>query len=124
VNHPAARRAVVLVVEDEPLQRIMAVDLVEEAGFDVVEAADAAEAIAILERRPDIRVVFTDIDMPDGPDGMRLAALIRDRWPPVELILTSGKMRPRPEDMPKRGVFFPKPYRERDVIATMRRMAG
>lgn len=115
---------VVLVVEDEPILRMMAVDVVEEAGFEAVEAAGADEAVAILESRPDIRIVFTDIDMPGGADGMKLAAAIRDRWPPIEIIITSGKRKPRPEDMPARGVFFPKPYKRQEVAAMMRRMAA
>ena len=124
MNPTIEPRKVVLVVEDEPILRMMAVDLVEDAGFEAVEAADATEAIAILERRTDIRVVFSDIDMPHGLDGMKLAALIRKRWPPIELVLTSGKMPPRPEDLPERGVFFSKPYQGREVVATLRRMAA
>ncbi len=100
----------------------MAVDMVEDAGFDVVEAADAGDAVAILERRGDIRIVFTDIDMPRGLDGIRLAALIRDRWPPIEIILTSGKNAPEAHQMPARGVFFAKPFRAEQVVAEMRRM--
>ena len=115
-------RPVVLVVEDEPILRMMAVDVVEDAGFEAVEATDADDAVRILERRLDIRVVFTDIDMPGGIDGMRLAATIRDRWPPIEIIITSGKRRPLPEDMPARGVFFPKPYKRHEVAQAMRRM--
>ena len=106
----AARRPAVLVVEDEPLQRMMAVDLVEEAGFEAIEAADADEAVRILEARADIRIVFTDIDMPGSMDGMMLAAAIRDRWPPIEIIITSGHIREQEVEMPVRGVFFPKPY--------------
>ncbi len=117
-------KKIVLVVEDEPVLRMMAVDLVEDAGFGVVEATDATEAIEILERRTDIRVVFSDIDMPRGLDGMKLAALIRERWPPIELVLTSGKSPPRPEDLPERGVFFSKPYYGHEVIAALRRMTA
>lgn len=106
----AAQRPAVLVVEDEPLQRMMAVDLVEEAGFEAIEAADADEAVRILEARADIRIVFTDIDMPGSMDGMMLAAAIRDRWPPIEIIITSGHIREQEVEMPIRGVFFPKPY--------------
>lgn len=112
---------VLLVVEDEPLLRMMAVDLAEDAGFTVVEAANAVAAVAILESRPDIRIVFTDIDMPGGMDGMRLAACIRDRWPPIDIILTSGKS--RPDALPDRARFFAKPYRHEEVAATMREMA-
>lgn len=116
-------RPVVLVVEDEPLQRFDAVDLVEAAGFEAVEAASAEDAIRILECRLDIRIVFTDIDMPNGIDGMKLASAIRDRWPPIEIIIVSGRRRPRPEDMPKRGIFFAKPYKRQEIAATMREMA-
>jgi CheY-like chemotaxis protein len=115
---------VVLIVEDEPLLRMMAVDMVEDAGFEAVEAADATQAVRILEKRSDIRIVFTDIDMPRGMDGMRLAAAIRDRWPPIEIILTSGHFNAPDVKLPVRAVFFPKPYREEQVIAEMRRMAS
>ncbi|UXS01367.1 response regulator [Agrobacterium tumefaciens] len=114
----------ILVVEDEPLLRMAAVDMIEAEGFEAIEAADATEAIAILETRPDITIVFTDIDMPRGMDGMKLAALIRDRWPPIHLIITSGHMTPARTSLPENSVFFSKPYRERDVIAQMRRMAA
>ncbi|GJD51217.1 Sensor kinase CckA [Methylobacterium crusticola] len=115
--------AVVLVVEDEPILRMMAVDMVEEAGFEVEEAANAAEAVAILERRPGIRIVFADLAMPGTMDGMRLAAAIRGRWPPIEIILTSGHYARDAVTLPARGAFFAKPYDRRAVVATMRRMA-
>ncbi|MET3414467.1 response regulator [Methylobacterium sp. 1030] len=123
MDHPLPpARPVVLVVEDEPLQRMDAVDLVEGLGFEAVEATSAADAVLILTNRPDIRVVLTDIDMPNGYDGMKLAATIRDRWPPIEIIIVSGRRMPRPEEMPKRGVFFAKPYKRREVEATLRRL--
>jgi CheY-like chemotaxis protein len=87
----------VLVVEDEFLVRMNALSLLEEAGFGVLEAASADEAIALLEARKDIRIVFTDINMPGSMDGLRLAHAIRNRWPPIELVLTSGQMRVRNE---------------------------
>lgn len=124
MDHPLPpARPVVLVVEDEPLQRMDAVDLVEGLGFEVVEAASAADAVLILTNRPDIRVVFTDIDMPNGYDGMKLAATIRERWPPIEIIIISGRRTPQAKDMPERGVFFTKPYKRREVEATLRRLA-
>ncbi|OJY02453.1 MAG: hypothetical protein BGP04_13185 [Rhizobiales bacterium 62-17] len=112
---------VVLVVEDEPLQRMMAVDMVEDAGFVATEAADAREAERILESRRDIRLVFTDVDMPNGMDGMQLASRIRDRWPSVHIILTSGHVMRRDVLLPSGAVFFPKPYRPAEVIAQIRR---
>ena len=103
--------------------RINAIDMVEEAGFEALEAADATEALRILDARPDIRIVFTDINLPRGIDGMRLAALIRDRWPPIEIILTSGHIDTSNVDLPTRSLFFSKPYDEKRVVAAMRRFA-
>ena len=80
-----AGRPVVLIVEDELLIRMHAVDMIESAGFDVVEAENADEAIAILERRADITVVFTDVNMPGSMDGLKLAAAVRGRWPSKSL---------------------------------------
>ncbi|MBP2558198.1 CheY-like chemotaxis protein [Neorhizobium galegae] len=117
------RKQAVLVVEDEPLLRMMAIDLVEEAGFQAVEAADADEAVTILETRADIRIVFTDIDMPGSMNGMKLAAAVRDRWPPIEIIIVSGQVRPGEGDLPERSVFFSKPYDWQKVTATLHRMA-
>lgn len=120
-NQP--RRQAVLVVEDEPLLRLMALDLVEDAGFQPVEARNADEAIAILEGRTDIHIVFTDVDMPGSMDGLRLAAAIRDRWPPIEIIITSGHIRLDDSSIPANTVFFPKPYDHAEVANTMMWMA-
>ena len=117
-------KPVILVVEDEPLLRMTAIDMVEDAGFEAVEAAGAEDAVRILESRPDIRIVFTDIDMPNGVDGMRLALAIRDRWPPIELIITSGKRRIEARELPARGLFFSKPYKAAEVTDAMRMLAG
>ncbi len=111
----------VLVVEDEPLVRMLAVDVVEEAGFEVIEASDADEALELLGKVPDIRLLFTDIDMPGSMDGLRLAAAVRDRWPPVHIIVVSGKQRPTASELPD-GIFFPKPYDVAKVCRTMQRM--
>ena len=99
----------VLVVEDEFLSRLHAVNLVEDAGYMAVEAFNAEEAIAILEARKDIRIVFTDVDMPGTMDGLKLAHAIRTRWPPIELIVTSGHFHLTGADLPERRRFFPKP---------------
>ena len=124
MSQPAAEtRPVVLIVEDEPLLRMMAADLVEEAGFTAVEAYNADEAITILEARRDIAIVFTDIDMPGSMDGARLAAAVRDRWPPIHIIATSGHVMARNLRLPAGTVFFSKPYRAQDIIAHLRNMA-
>jgi len=117
-------RKAVLVVEDEPLLRMMAMTMVEDAGFEPVEARDADEAIALLEARTDITIVFTDVDMPGSMDGLKLAAAIRDRWPPIEIVITSGHFRLDDSTIPARTVFFPKPYDHQEVVATLRWMAG
>ena len=105
----AAAAAVVLIVEDDALLRMHTVDFIEAAGYRVLEAADTDQAIALIEAHPEVRVVLTDIDLPGSMDGLRMAAAIRDRWPPIELIVTSGAAEPRPEQIPARGIFIPKP---------------
>jgi CheY-like chemotaxis protein len=104
-----ATRAV-LVVEDEPLLRLDIAEGFEAAGFKTFEAGSAAEAIEILQREPEIRVVFTDIDMPGTMDGLELAHLIRERWPPTILIVSSGRQYPAPDALPPAARFIPKPY--------------
>lgn len=106
-------------VEDEYLIRRFVVDAIEDAGYVAVQANDADEAIAILEARKDIRIVFTDIEMPGTMDGLKLARAIRDRWPPIELMLTSGKHRLDDDRIPERGRFLPKPYNPDLVVETI-----
>jgi len=81
-------KPVILVVEDEILVRLTAVAIAEDAGFEVLSATTADEALSVLEARADVRLVFTDVQMPGSMDGLRLAHAVRDRWPPVELIVT------------------------------------
>lgn len=112
----------VLVVEDEALLLFSLSDELREAGFTVFEASNADEAVAVLNRHPGIRLLFTDIDMPGSMDGLRLSELVRDKWPPVEIIVTSGKERPGPNRLPTRGLFIPKPYSTDGVVAAMQAM--
>ncbi len=109
-------RPVVLVVEDETLLRLNAVDIIQEAGFDTLEAPNAEEAIEILQARSDIRIVFTDVNMPGSMDGLKLASAIRKRWPPVDLIVTSGQLVPSEDELPARGHFIAKPYEARQLV--------
>jgi CheY-like chemotaxis protein len=104
------RKAVILVVEDDFLTRAGAADMVRDLGFDTIEAEDADQAVLVLERTENIAIVFTDIQMPGSMDGLRLIALVRDRWPPVALLVTSGHQAPRANDMPSGTRFLPKPY--------------
>src|SRR3954470_17326396 len=92
--------AVVLVVEDELLLRMRAVDMVEDAGFTAVAAVDADEAVAILESRSDIALLFTDIQMPGSIDGLKLAHAVHKRWPPIKIILVSGQLKLANLDIP------------------------
>jgi CheY-like chemotaxis protein len=103
-----AKQAVILIVEDETLIRMHAVEMIEEA-FEVVEAASADEAIAILEARLDITVVFTDIQMPGSMDGLKPAAAVRDRWPPIKIVATSSHVKIGPGDLPQGSRFLQKP---------------
>jgi CheY-like chemotaxis protein len=107
-----AGRTKILVVEDEPLLLMMAVEVVEDAGFQAIEASNADQAVTLLESNPDITILWTDIDMPGSMDGLKLAVLVRDRWPPIEILIVSGKQRPATEDLPERGVFHSKTVRQ------------
>jgi CheY-like chemotaxis protein len=118
--HFSAKRPVVLIVEDDFLIRMNAAQMIEGAGFIVVEAANSDEAIVILEARLDITVVFTDIQMPGSMDGLKLAAAIRGRWPPIQIIATSGLVDVRKDDLPKGGRFLPKPYSPAQIISALR----
>ncbi|MDF2982691.1 MAG: response regulator [Devosia sp.] len=108
-----------LVVEDEALIRLAAMDLVESAGYEAVEARNADEAIRILGARTDIRVVFTDVDMPGTMDGLKLAHFIRDRWPPIRLVVASGMKILAESQLPKGSRFFSKPYEDSSIVSAL-----
>jgi CheY-like chemotaxis protein len=120
---PSQPKVVVLVVEDDLIVRMTAAETVCDAGFDVVEAKDADEAILILESRRDVRIVFTDIDMPGSMDGLKLAAFVRGRWPPIEIIVTSGNRDVSESEMPERSVFMPKPYKHARLMGMLLRLS-
>lgn len=115
--------AIVLIVEDEPLQRMDMVDMAERAGFEVLEAINADHAVALLEKRTDIRLVITDIDMPGAMDGMKLAAAVRKRWPPIEIIIVTAGTMPTQQDLPERAIVMSKPLNYERVIEAMNRLA-
>lgn len=114
----------VLIVEDEFLLRMDAVAFMTDSGFTVYEASNADQAIALLELHNDIRAVFTDIQMPGSMDGLKLAHYVRGRWPPVQLIITSGHARQRAQDMPSGSGFVGKPYQLDKVADSLRAMIG
>ncbi len=117
-------RAVVLIVEDELLVRMDAVDMLRDAGFDVIEASNADEAIMILESGAAISVVFTDIQMPGSMDGLKLAAAVRKRWPPVKIMATSGLPWPGEDDLPSGSRFLRKPYSASQIVGVLRELTG
>ena len=118
------RQTAVLVVEDEPLLRLSIVAELEDHGFLVFEASSADEAIQTIERNPHIRLVFTDIDMPGTMDGLRLASFVRDRWPPIKIIVTSGHHVPDSSLLPDATPFMGKPYDYGEVVSTIRGLIG
>jgi CheY-like chemotaxis protein len=101
---------VVLVVEDDALIRMGTADQLVQEGYEVLEAGSAAEALAIIRARPEVRVLFTDIDMPGEFDGMELAERVHQRWPEVLLLVTSGRHSLSERDIPDHGMFLSKPY--------------
>ena len=111
---------VVLVVEDEFLIRTDAADMVRAAGFTVVEASNADLALELLESSSDIAAVFTDIHMPGSMDGLRLVAIVRDRWPPIAILVTSGQ----DQIFPVGGRFLPKPYTEAQLATHLRQLTS
>ena len=120
----ASKGPVVLIVEDELLLRMNAVDMIKSAGFEVVEAENADEAIEILEVRRDITVVFTDIQMPGSMDGLKLARAVRGRWPPIKIVATSGLVDVGEKDLPEGGRFLAKPYRFEELADVLRELIG
>jgi CheY-like chemotaxis protein len=113
---------VVLVVEDEMLLRMRAVDMVEDAGFTSVEAVDADEAVAILEARSDVALMLTDIQMPGSMDGLQLAHIVHQRWPSIRIILVSGQLNLVDADIPHDSRFFGKPLDTAKMIVQIRTM--
>ena len=115
---------IVLVVEDEPLIRLGIVSMLEDRGFVVVEAPNADEAIRKLQSQPEIAIVLTDVDMPGTMDGVKLAHYVHNRWPPIRLIVISGKVRPREDELPEGARFVSKPYEEMYLLGVISEVTG
>jgi two-component system, response regulator PdtaR len=113
-----------LVVEDDELIRMHAADMVRDLGFETIEAANADEAISLLERCSDITVVFTDIQMPGSMDGLRLVAVVRDRWPPIALLVTSGQANPPAAALPLGARFISKPCMRHELQTHLSALSG
>jgi CheY-like chemotaxis protein len=118
----AHSKPAILVVDDEAILRFHAADLLEENGYAVVEAPDAEAALKTLEQRPDVQLLFTDIQMPGPIDGMELARLVHERWPHILLVITSGRQQPSKAEIPDDGRFIAKPYRARELLGQVNEM--
>lgn len=118
----AIKNIKILVVEDEPLLRMDLVDNLQDAGFEVLEASNSVEAIEILSQHGEVCLIMTDVDMPGGMDGVKLAAYVRDRWPPLKIIVVSGHRRVSMDDIPAESRFFSKPYDPRRLIKSIHEM--
>jgi two-component system, response regulator PdtaR len=114
----------VLLVEDDPLLRLDASVVLLDAGYEVLEAADGDEAIALLETESDIRVMVSDIQMPGSLNGVELAHAVRRRWPPIKMLLTSGRHIPRAGELPERVRYLPKPFAGRELLAEVEQLAA
>jgi two-component system, response regulator PdtaR len=110
-DHPT-----ILVAEDNEILRLIASELLEEHGYTVVEADNAEEALKVMEKRTDVRLLFTDIQMPPGCDGLELAREVHNRWPKVHLVITSGQVQPTQAEIADHGRFIRKPYRAKDLL--------
>src|SRR5882672_854154 len=123
-SEPAELPTNVLVVEDELVLRMRAVDIVEDAGFIAIEAVNADEALSILESRSDISLLFTDIQMPGSMDGLKLAHAVHKRWPAIKIVLVSGQVKVSDIDKPTDSRFFGKPLHVKQMIAELQEMVG
>jgi two-component system, response regulator PdtaR len=106
--------ATILIVENEAIVSLELTHWLEKMGSVVLRASNADEAVTILETRRNIQIMITDIKMPGSMNGVRLAHLVRDRWPPVKIIVVSGMANTRQADLPKNTVFIAKPYEDQE----------
>lgn len=112
---------VVLLVEDDALVRMTAAEVLrDEGGFKVVEVVNADEALTVLEATADVRALVTDVEMPGSLDGFTLTRVVKQAWPQIGIVVTSGRMAPGPKELPSGALFIPKPYRPAELVAAVR----
>jgi two-component system, response regulator PdtaR len=111
---------VILVVEDELWLSLDISEALKDEGYDVITVANANDALKVLESPTDVATIFTDINLPGSMDGLKLAAAVKDRWPPVNIIVTTGMRAPRRDEIPARSLFIAKPYRNAQVLEALR----
>jgi|SRR5579863_754274 len=115
---------VILVVEDEALVRLAAVDMLEDAGFQMIEAANSDEALKLLAADFNVQLLFTDINMPGTIDGLALAWQVHDRWPHIGIMVASAQRAPQPEEIPAGSRFEQKPYSLDTVVRHARELTS
>ena len=113
------KRVVVLLIEEDPVIRLLASEFIADSGFEVLNAANSDEAIQILESRDDIRVMFTEINMSGSMDGLKLAHAVRDRWPPIHIVATTGCRQIAERELPPGSRFFLKPYNPQQIVRVL-----
>jgi two-component system, response regulator PdtaR len=118
---PSPAQALILVVDDDVLERMGASYMFSDAGYQVLEAGSADVALRFFETNADIRLLFTDVSMPGAASGADLARQVAERWPKVGILMTSG--RPFPDHLPPGVRFHAKPYEPADVLRDAGEMA-
>ena len=125
MSYDSSQPVIVLVVDDEAVLRFIASDVLEDSGFQVLEAEDAKAALEVLAAHPDVQVLFTDINMPGRLDGLDLAREAHMRWPSLKLVVTSGRPKPADRAIPDDGRFVAKPYSPDSLVGEIRKaLAG
>ena len=114
--------ALIVVVDDDVFERMGASGMFVDAGYRVLEAGDADEALRFFETNADVSLLFTDVSMPGSMSGSDLALQVAERWPEVGIIVTSG--RPRPHKLPLSTLFHDKPYQPAAVLRQVREMTN
>jgi DNA-binding NtrC family response regulator len=114
----------ILIVENRELLRLFMVALVETAGFEAIQVGNADEALSILERRPDIALLVTNVIMHGSMDGVELAHAVDIRWPSIKIIVVSGKRGLSEDDLPRKCLFLPKPYHDEEMVFEIQSLIG
>ncbi len=112
----APEKRVILLVDDEPIIRAWGTGVLEEAGYVVIEARDAQEAMDTLQGGVEVHLVFTDVQMPGALDGLQLAHLVQERWPAIRLLICSGRVALDRQALPAAGRFLKKPYEAEEML--------
>ena len=117
-------KPIALIAEDDLITRMDAVDVFDDAGFDVLEASSADEALAILEARSDVLLLLTDVEMPGEIDGLELANTVHEKWPSIDIVVCSGRFKPSDGDLPKPVLFLGKPVDRVSLVEKARERSG